>query len=118
MKMPIETKPLLWGIVGGALALAILGFGWGGWTTAGKATSSARTQVDEAVVAALAPVCVQQFRSASDAPVNLETLRRLDYSSQNEFVEKGGWAKVPGNNSAERVSAVARACSALLLTSA
>lgn len=28
-----------------------------------------------------------------------------------------GWAAVPGNNSSERVSAVARACAALLLTS-
>lgn len=118
MKVPIQTEPALWGIAGGAIALAIIGFSWGGWTTAGKADAAARTQVDDAVVGALVPVCVDRFRQAGDAGANLAALRRLDFSSQADFVEKGGWAAVPGNNSAERVSAVARACAALLVTTA
>lgn len=97
--------------------MAIVGFGWGGWTTSGKAESTARAQVDTAVVSALAHVCVDRFQQAGDATATLAALRRLDYSSQGDFVEKGGWAAVPGNNSSERVSAVARACAALLLTS-
>lgn len=116
MNIPVQTKPALWGIAGGALALAIAGFSWGGWTTSGKAEATAREQVDTAVVGALAPVCVDRFQLAGDAPANLVTLRGLDYNSQGDFIEKGGWAKVPGNNSTERVSAVARACAALLVT--
>ena len=118
MNIPVQTKPALWGIAGGALALAIVGFSWGGWTTSGAAESTARAQVDTAVVDALAPVCVDRFQRAADAPANLAALRRIDNSSQGDFVEKGGWAGVPGNNSSERVAAVARACATLLLKTA
>jgi hypothetical protein len=41
MKLPIETKPALWGAAGGAIALAIVGFSWGGWVTGKKAETSA-----------------------------------------------------------------------------
>jgi hypothetical protein len=34
MKMPIETKPALWGMVGGAIGAAIIGFSWGDWAAA------------------------------------------------------------------------------------
>jgi hypothetical protein len=114
MNIPIETKPALWGVAGGALALAIIGFSWGGWVTGGKAESSALVRVDDAVVGALAPVCVDKFQRAGDATVNLAALRKVDTWSRGDFVEKGGWAAVPGNNSSERVSAVAKACAALL----
>lgn len=114
MKIPIETKPALWGVVGGAVALAIVGFNWGGWITGGKAESAARVRVDDAVVLALAPVCVDKFQRAAESPSQLAALKKVDSWSQGEFVEKGGWATVPGTHSAERVSAVAKACAALL----
>lgn len=34
MNIPVQTKPALCGIAGGAVALAFVGFGWSGWTTA------------------------------------------------------------------------------------
>jgi hypothetical protein len=114
MKIPIETKPVLWGVVGGAIGLAVIGFSWGGWTTAGKAEAAAQTRADEAVVAALAPMCVDRFRLAGDAPAQLAELRKADSWTQGEFVEKGGWATLPGTHPAPRVTAVARACAALL----
>lgn len=114
MKIPIETKPALWGIAGGAIALAIIGFSWGGWITGGKAEATSRMRVDDAVVVALAPVCVDKFQRAGDAPANLAELKKAETWSQGDFVEKGGWATVPGAHSAERVSAVAKACAALL----
>lgn len=114
MNIPIETKPVLWGMAGGAVALAIVGFSWGGWTTGGKSEAAAATRADDAVVAALAPVCVDKFQRATDASANLVALKKADTWSQGEFVEKGGWATVPGTNSAERVTAVARACAVLL----
>ena len=115
MKIPIEAKPAFWGIAIGAVALAIVGFGWGGWTTRSKADNAALTQSNEAVVVALAPVCADRFRRAGDAPANLAALRKVDSWSQGEFVEKGGWAAVPGEHTAERLSAVAKACAGLLV---
>jgi hypothetical protein len=114
MKIPIETKPALWGVAGGAVALAITGFAWGGWTTGGKAENTAVTRASDAVVGALAPVCVDKFRQAHDASTNLAALRKVDVWAQGEFVEKGGWAAVPGNHSADRISAIAKACAVLL----
>lgn len=117
MKIPVETKPALWGVAGGAAALAIVGFTWGGWVTGSKAEASATQRANTAVVDALAPVCVENFKHAADASTNLAALKKTDSWSQGEFVEKGGWANVPGSNSPEQVSAVAQAC-ALLLASA
>jgi hypothetical protein len=114
MKLPAETKPTLWGGAIGAAALAIVGFAWGGWTTGGKAEASAQIRVDDAVVAALAPVCVDRFQHATQAPDNLVALKKVDQWSQGEFIEKGGWAVLPGTHSSQRVSAVAKACAVLL----
>jgi hypothetical protein len=116
MKIPIETKPALWGMAGGAVAAAIIGFTWGGWTTGGKAESNASMRVNDAVVFALAPVCVDKFQRAGDASTNLAALKKVESWSQGDFVEKGGWAAVPGTHTAERLSAVAKACAALLAT--
>ena len=116
MNVPIETKPTLWGVAVGAVALAIVGFGWGGWITGGKAEAAALTRVNDAVVVALAPVCVEKFQRAGDSAANLAALRKVETWSQGEFVEKGGWATVAGTGSSERLSAVAKACAVLLTT--
>jgi alpha/beta superfamily hydrolase len=117
MKIPVETKPALWGAAGGAVALAIVGFTWGGWVTGGKAEAEATQRANAAVVVALAPVCVEKFKRTTDVSANLIALKKADTWSQGDFVEKGGWATVPGSNSPAQVSAVASAC-ALLLASA
>jgi hypothetical protein len=117
MKLPVETKPLLWGAVGGAVALAIVGFNWGGWVTGGTAEADATKRAHAAVVVALAPVCVDKFEHTANAPANRAAFKKLESWAQGEYVEKGGWAAVPGANPPEQESAVARAC-ALLLASA
>jgi alpha/beta superfamily hydrolase len=114
MKIPIETKPALWGMVGGAVALAIVGFSWGGWVTGGKAEAAAQSRADDAAVAALAPMCVDKFQQAAEATANLVALRKIESWSQGDFVEKGGWATLPGTHAPQQVSAVAKACAGLL----
>jgi len=114
MKIPIEVKPTLWGIAGGAVVMAIVGFTWGGWVTGGKAELAATQRANTAVVAALAPICVERFKGAPDMAVNLVALRTADSWSQGEFVEKGGWATLPGSSAPDQVAAVARACASLL----
>jgi alpha/beta superfamily hydrolase len=114
MKIPVEAKPAFWGAVGGAIALAVVGFNWGGWVTGGKAEATAKQQTEAAVATALAPICVENFRHAADASANLAALKKADSWSQGDFVEKGGWAKVPGTNPPDQESAVAKACATLL----
>lgn len=116
VKIPVETKPAVWGFVCGAVAVAIAGFSWGGWVTGGKAESAASTRADAAVVAALAPVCVANFQRASDVGVQLAELKKVDAWSRGEFIEKGGWATFSDSKSADRVTSVARACAELLTT--
>jgi pimeloyl-ACP methyl ester carboxylesterase len=117
MNISNETKATmragLWGAAGGAIALAIVGFSWGGWVTAGAAEAHAKNRVATAVVAALTPICIEKFRQAADAPANLAELKKAAYVwDQSKFVEKGGWATMPG--STEPNSAVARACAEAL----
>ena len=94
--------------------MAIVGFSWGGWVTGGRAETDATQRANGAVVAALAPVCVENFQRTADAPVNLIALKKVDSWSQGDFVEKGGWATMPGSHTPEQVSAVAKACALLL----
>jgi hypothetical protein len=117
MEMSRETraavKPALWGAAGGAIALAIVGFTWGGWVTGGNAQQLAKSQAETAVVAALLPVCVEKFRQEAGAPANLAEMKKINYAwEQGRFIEKGGWATAPG--STEPNAAVARACAETL----
>lgn len=108
MKLPIETKPALLGAAAGAIALAIVGFSWGGWVTGGSAEASAKQRADQAVVAALTPGCVAQFRAGADADIQLVALKKANTWEQGAFIEKGGWANMPG--SAKANSDLARSC--------
>ncbi len=117
MEIPKETKaavkPALWGAAAGAIALAIVGFNWGGWVTGGTAETIAKNRAATAVVAVLAPICVEKFRQAAGASANLAEMKKATYASdQSRFIEKGGWATMPG--STEPDSAVARACAQTL----
>jgi hypothetical protein len=107
-----SAKPFLLGAAGGAILLAIVGFTWGGWVTGGTAEKNAAQRADTAVVQALAPICVQNFRGQIDAATQLISLKKLSTYEQRGFVEKGGWATIPGMANVN--PAVARACAEAL----
>jgi len=112
MQIPSEVKPACWGAVAGAIALAIVGFNWGGWVTGGSAEAKASQRAERAVIAALAPICVDKFRQQTNAAASLAELSQVNSWQQGAFIEKGGWATMPGSNSPD--SAVARACAEML----
>jgi hypothetical protein len=112
MKIPPSLKPTLWGAAGGAAALAIIGFSWGGWVTGGSAERSAANRASSAVVMALAPICLNQFQQAPDSGMQLAELKKIGSYDQTSFVEKAGWATMPG--SASPGSGVAKACAGLI----
>jgi hypothetical protein len=102
---------LLQGAAAGCAITLVLGFGWGGWQLQSKAESLAQQSVNKALVAALAPICVDKFQHASDAKTTLAALKATDSWNQDTFVAKGGWATFPGS---EPNSMVAEACARML----
>jgi dienelactone hydrolase len=108
MNMPEGLKPALYGAVAGAVALAIVGFSWGGWVTSGTANQMAADQARLEVVAALVPICLQQ---SSQDPGVVETLALLKEASRyqrSDMLMEAGWATMPGSSDPNRN--VASAC--------
>jgi alpha/beta superfamily hydrolase len=112
-KLPAETSPFLWGAAAGAVALAIVGFSWGGWVTGAKAEQLADARADAAMVSALSPICVTQFQASPKARASLVALKATNTWQQAEYVSKGGWATMPGSKS-EPIREVAAACAEAL----
>jgi hypothetical protein len=77
MKMDPNLKPALWGVVGGAVALGLIGFSWGGWKTPALVRDMIEGRSQKAVVVALTPFCVDKFQIQTDAPAKLGELKKL-----------------------------------------
>ncbi len=116
MQVPMQAKPAAWGAIGGAVALAIIGFSWGGWVTGGNAAQAASDSAKTAVVSVLAPICAVQFHAQVDAAGKLAELKALSSYERSDFVEKGGWATMPGSEAP--MKGVAYACVEILTTDA
>ena len=99
-----KIKFSVWGLICGAVIAIIIGFAWGGWTTSG----TTKTMTDEAVLASQAAICVAQFMKEPNHKEKLKELGELDSWTRAEFIEKGGWDKMPGQEKADYD--VARAC--------
>jgi hypothetical protein len=99
-----KIKYGIWGLIVGAVIVMIIGFAWGGWTTSG----TTKTMTAEAVLASQAAICVAQFMKQPNHEEKLKELGELDSWKRPEFIEKGGWDKMPGQKKADY--AVSRAC--------
>jgi hypothetical protein len=99
-----KVKFGIWGLVCGAIIAMIIGFGWGGWTTA----ATNQKMSEEAVLASQAAICVAQFMKQPNHEEKLKELGELDSWKRSEFIEKGGYDKMPGQEKAGY--AVSRAC--------
>jgi len=112
-----ETRPtktiVFWSWVASVVLTMIIGFAWGGWVTGGTARSMAETMADDAVVKRLAPMCVTQFKQGSGKDQKLEELAKTDSWQRSEYVEKQGWATMPGEEKPD--SKVASECARLLM---
>ena len=104
----------LQGIAFGAVAAMTIGFFWGGWVTGGTAKEMVQRSTTTALVSALAPICVDKFQHSAEAAVNIVELKKVSTYQQGSFIEKGGWATLPGSDNAN--SAVARQCAEMLST--
>ncbi len=96
-----KIKLGLWSAIGGAVVLAIIGFTWGGWVSGGAAREMAEEMVVEAVVDRLTPICVAQFNQDPEKDQKLKELKETDSWKRDSYVEKQGWATIPGEKEAD-----------------
>ena len=108
MKIHPGVKPAVWGVVVGAVAFAVVGFSSLGWTLGSTAEKMATQRAETAVVAVLAPICVEKFQQQTDAAAKLVAFNKAPSWDRRSIIEKGGWATMPGTDKAN--SAVATAC--------
>ena len=97
-----------WGLVCGAIIAMIIGFGWGGWTTAG----TTQKMSDEAILQSQTEICIAQFMMEPDHAEKLKEYEDTTYWARAELIEKAGWDKMPGQETAD--NGVAGACSEAL----
>ena len=84
------------GIIIGMVISMTLGFTWGGWVTA----STAKEMNEEAVLASHAAICVAQFMKAPEYDAQLKAFQKVEVYEQSGFIEKGGWDRMPGDETA------------------
>ena len=106
MKPETESKVYLGvsSFIFGAVVAMIIGFVWGGWST----SSTTKTMTEEAVLASQAAICVAQFMKEPDYEAKLREFEKISSWERDDFIEKGGWDKMPGQEKAEY--AVTNAC--------
>ena len=117
-KIPEWVKPVVWGGIVGAVVIAIIGFSAGWVLTSGTANEQAESRAQQALIAALTPVCVAQFRKVAEEEqaTHLAALEKESTYRHGDYIEKQGWATMPGSK--EPNDEVADACAEELLKAA
>jgi len=98
MKLQQNVKTALWGALGGAVAMSIIGFSVLGWTLPSTAERLAAARAESAVVAVLAPICVAKFQQQDNSATKLVEFKNAASWDQRSLIEKGGWAATPGTD--------------------
>ena len=106
MKQETESKIKygVWGLVCGAVIAMIIGFSWGGWSTA----SATQKVTENTVLTNRTAICVAQFKADPAYVEKLAEMEKIDSWKRYELIEKAGWDKMPGQE--EAGYGVARAC--------
>ena len=103
-EMAGKLKFGVWTLLCGAVVAIIVGFAWGGWTTAG----TTRQRSEDAVLATRAAICVAQFMHAPNLEQRLKELKATSSWERAAYIEKGGWDRMPGEEKASYT--VSRPC--------
>lgn len=115
MQTPTWLSPALYGAGAGAIALAIVGFTWGGWVTGSTAQKMADDASSMAVATSLAPYCLERAKSDPRSVELLAELKAAKGFNRGSIVEKAGWATPLGSE--QPVRALALACEKALASS-
>src|SRR3990170_3082359 len=102
MQISSWLKPGLYGAACGAVALAIVGFSWGGWVTGGTAKQIASDQARTETVAALSLICEEQAKRDPQRVERVAALKTADTWKRSDLVMTNGWATMPGTTEGNR----------------
>ncbi len=91
-----RIKGGFWWLVSGAVVAIVIGFTLGGWSTAGATQKIS----DDAVLASQSAICVAQFLKDPTSKEKMKDFAGLDSWKRSEYIEKGGWDKMPGQETA------------------
>ena len=101
------------GLVVGAIATMIIGFGWGGWHLDSAVEEKVQAASTTATVTALAPICAKRFEKASLVDKTMvAALGAVESWERENHMMKNGWATFSGASEPNQV--VAEACAKLL----
>jgi hypothetical protein len=108
-----SLKRLLQGIALGFVLTTAVGFNWFGsgfgWVLGSAAEKMAKERARSEVVAALAPLCVENFRRSANPDSSLAELKKIDSSyTRQAYIEKAHWDVMAGSKDA--VYGVSSAC--------
>ena len=99
-----DIKPFAWGMAVGAIALLIVIFSAGWVVTSGTAKAEAKVMASNAVMNRLAPIAVAQFMQDPNKEERLKELKKLESwgaNNRSDYVQKQGWATMPGDKEAD-----------------
>ena len=92
-------KPFAAGLGVGAIALLIVIFALGWVVTSSSAEAKAEEMAEAAVLDRLVPIAVLQFMQDPNKEEHYKELNKLDFygnPDRSDYVQKQGWATMPG----------------------
>ena len=98
MNIPEWVAPAFFGAGAGAIALAALGFTWGGWITERTALRMASDAAGVAVVSSLMPYCLERSRMDPRAAEILADMKIARPFQRPGLVVQAGWATPLGED--------------------
>lgn len=104
---------IFWSCAGCIAATLILGFTWGGWMTASSARKVVAQAGYDARADLAAAICVHRFGASADHVANLAALKGTDTWKRDEYIVKGGWLKLDGQES--EISGASALCAQRLI---
>jgi len=93
-------KPFAWGMAVGMVVLLIVIFSAGWVVTSSSAKAEAKEMATDAVMNRLALIAVAQFMEDPNKVERLKEMKKLDSwgeNSKSDYVQKQGWATMPGD---------------------
>lgn len=107
-ELEAKIKLVLLGLIVGIAMTAFIGFKWGGWST----SKGTQKMVEEAVLTKEGAICADQYLQTPNNAAKLKEFAAIGRDQRSEFIEKGGWNKMPGQETAD--FSVSRVCAEAL----
>ncbi|WP_430470789.1 hypothetical protein [Thalassospira lucentensis] len=113
--IPAWVKPGIWGGIIGAALITIVGFSTDTVVSGSTAQEMADDSGKQSAIAAMAPICVAQFKmlTPNNQTEQLAALKEESSYKRDDFVIARGWATMPGSDAP--TDEIAASCASLLM---